>query len=119
MICPGVQQNQAQGTLTRQFLAEAAGHSHGSASSIISPGCQDFPAPLPTTALAGSREDFSLHQGGTIFTWVFRPLILSKNTSCPLTVCKTQGQGRALQKADRVNIFTGNHFTIPTDFSEN
>ena len=68
MICPGVLQNQAQGMMTKQFLADAAGHSRGSASSRTSLGCQDFPVARPATYSPGAgkisvftKEVFFIH----------------------------------------------------------
>lgn len=114
MLCPGVQQKQAQGMLTRQFLANASGHRRGLVSSMMHPDCQDFPIPLPTTLLSWSRGEFSLHHGDAMATCVFHLFTLPKNTSGPPTVCMSQRKGRTLQKADRVSVFTTNHVSTPS-----
>lgn len=43
------------------------------------------------------REDFSLHQGGAIFTWVFCSFILSRNTNSVHESGKRQGFAKGRQ----------------------
>lgn len=96
--------NWAQGMLIRQFLADASGHSGGPASSISSPAHQDFPAPLPTTALSRHREDSRGSPPRRCH--FFHSSILSRNTSCPLTAFESgKRQGFAKGRQTRVFVY--------------